>query len=108
MTAFSSIANRGRFALYGLYSRLFRSRTIRTRTGRVVKIATGTEHEAFRAFTFFGKEPETLAWIDSFADEPVLYDVGANIGIYSLYTADTCGWACVLVRTRVAVVRVAL
>jgi hypothetical protein len=35
--------------------------------------------------TFFTKEPETLAWIDIFERGSVFYDVGANIGLYSIY-----------------------
>ncbi len=34
---------------------------------------------------FFPREPETLAWIDGFAAGAVLWDIGANLGIYSLY-----------------------
>ena len=85
------IGNRGRFVLYGLYARLFRSKTLRVGTRATVKIVTGTSHEVFRALTFFTKEPETLAWIDSFSSirgaSPVLFDIGANIGVYSLYAA---------------------
>ena len=40
-----------------------------------------------RAKTFFDKEPETLEWIDSMSGDDVLYDVGSNVGIYSLYAA---------------------
>lgn len=39
-----------------------------------------------RVETFFTKEPETIAWIDSL-DGGVLYDIGANVGTYSLYAA---------------------
>lgn len=46
-----------------------------------------TKIEAYRYETFWVKEPETLAWINSFSDGDVLYDVGANIGLYSLYCA---------------------
>ncbi len=41
----------------------------------------------WRAETFFDKEPETLEWIDAFADGDVFWDIGANIGLYSLYAA---------------------
>jgi len=41
---------------------------------------------AFRAETFSTKEPETLEWIEEFgANGAVLYDIGANIGLYSIY-----------------------
>jgi len=40
----------------------------------------------FRANTFSTKEPETLEWIDEFGNnETVLFDIGANIGTFSLY-----------------------
>ena len=42
----------------------------------------------FRASYFEAKEPETIAWIDSFALGDSLLDVGANIGVYSLYAAS--------------------
>ena len=40
-----------------------------------------------RAETFSSKEPETLEWIDGFAKGSVLWDIGANVGLYSLYAA---------------------
>ena len=43
----------------------------------------------WRVETFFTKEPETLEWIDSFDDNSkiVFWDIGANIGLYSIYAA---------------------
>ena len=41
----------------------------------------------YRIKTFSTKEPETLAWIDSFKKNSVFWDVGANIGLYSIYAA---------------------
>lgn len=93
------IINRCRFSFYGMYAWLFRAKTLKVR-GRAMKIVTGSSHETFRAFTFFGKEPETLAWIDGFTAgntaNPVLFDIGANIGIYSLYAATTLPGATIL------------
>ena len=40
-----------------------------------------------RAQTLFLQEPDTIAWIDSFEKGSVFYDIGANVGIYSLYSA---------------------
>ena len=48
-------------------------------------------HELWRADTFDSKEPDTLDWIDTcIRPGDVLYDVGANIGQYSLYAAKQC------------------
>ncbi len=43
----------------------------------------------YRIKTFSTKEPETLAWIDSFESDAVFWDVGANIGLYSIYAVKT-------------------
>ncbi len=39
----------------------------------------------WRYATLLEKEPETIEWIDSFAPGDTLWDIGANIGIYSVY-----------------------
>ena len=41
----------------------------------------------WRAQTLLTKEPETIEWIDNFENNTVFWDIGANIGIYSLYAA---------------------
>ena len=42
----------------------------------------------FRAITAVSKEPDTIAWIDDFfADGDIFFDVGANVGVFSLYAA---------------------
>ena len=41
----------------------------------------------FRVETFASKEPETLEWINCFPKNAVLWDIGANIGLYSIYAA---------------------
>jgi FkbM family methyltransferase len=43
----------------------------------------------WRAQTFSTKEPETLAWIDHMPQGSILWDIGANIGLYSIYAAKT-------------------
>jgi len=44
----------------------------------------------WRIQTLFSKEPETIEWIDNFKDEDniTFWDIGANIGLYSLYAAQ--------------------
>jgi len=41
----------------------------------------------WRALTLFSKEPETIEWIDGFSQSDVFFDVGANVGLYSVYAA---------------------
>lgn len=45
----------------------------------------------FRISTFSTKEPETLEWIDSIPQGSVLWDIGANVGLYTCYAAKARG-----------------
>lgn len=42
---------------------------------------------AFRADSFWRKEPHTIEWLDTLQPGDLLWDIGANIGVYSLYAA---------------------
>ena len=44
-----------------------------------------------RARTYSKKEPDTLDWLDSFTPGSCYFDIGANIGQYSLYPAKKYG-----------------
>ena len=51
------------------------------------KIYSENSLEDYRASSFYEKEPETVAWINDFTEGSIFFDVGANIGIYSLYAS---------------------
>ena len=61
-------------------------RRVVTRHGPIL-LECPTELARWRAETLLEKEPETLEWIDRFEEGDVFWDVGANIGVYSLYAA---------------------
>jgi FkbM family methyltransferase len=49
---------------------------------------TTSDLEKYRVESALDKEPETIAWIDGWSTTAgVFFDIGANIGIYSLYAA---------------------
>jgi len=41
----------------------------------------------WRSQTLFTKEPEMIEWIDSIDSGSTFWDIGANIGLYSIYGA---------------------
>ena len=45
----------------------------------------------YRADSFYQKEPETIAFLNTLTEESILWDVGANIGIYSVYAGKVTG-----------------
>lgn len=48
------------------------------------KMLIETPTEQYRADTWDIKEPETVEWIKTFQNGDIFYDIGANVGIYSL------------------------
>jgi len=55
--------------------------------GKKIIISTPNFLCFYRAKTFASKEPETLNWIKAMPNNSVFWDVGANIGLYSLAAA---------------------
>ena len=45
----------------------------------------------FRVDSLRTKEPDTIAWIAGFEPDDVLVDIGANVGMYSIWAAKTRG-----------------
>jgi FkbM family methyltransferase len=59
--------------------------------GTRLKLAVPNGLNQYRADTFATKEPETLEWIDRIPEKSVLWDIGANVGLYSCYAAKARG-----------------
>jgi FkbM family methyltransferase len=56
--------------------------------GKSLSFCLSSEIIYWRMDTFFNKEPETLKWIDQISSQEVLFDIGANIGTFSLYAGS--------------------
>lgn len=52
-----------------------------------IKMLADTGTLKWRAQTLLCKEPDTIEWIEQFNRGDVLWDIGANVGVYSLYAA---------------------
>jgi FkbM family methyltransferase len=52
-----------------------------------LKLYSPNQITFWRAQTFASKEPETIEWINSFGPNEIMWDIGANVGLYSLYAA---------------------
>ena len=56
--------------------------------GMVIHVGVASEIEQYRAEHYATKEPEIIEWLNqNLRDHDVFFDVGANIGLYSLYAA---------------------
>jgi precorrin-6B methylase 2 len=55
--------------------------------GRPLRFCVPNERAVFRVETIETKEPKTVEWIRNLPPNSTLWDIGANIGIYSAYAA---------------------
>jgi FkbM family methyltransferase len=59
--------------------------------GKRLRYVTSSVTSRWRVRTLFTKEPTTIVWLDTFLPEEVFVDIGANVGMYSLYAAAVRG-----------------
>jgi FkbM family methyltransferase len=64
---------------------------VKLRNGGEILFCIPTRMALMRAQTLYTKEPDTIAWIDEFGPDDVFVDIGANVGIYSIYAAALAG-----------------
>jgi FkbM family methyltransferase len=74
-----------------LFERVMKSVTTHTRSirhkGVKLTFVVPNTLNRFRVDTFSTKEPETLQWIDGIPQGSVVWDIGANVGLYTCYAA---------------------
>lgn len=76
-------------ALEKIHERLLPLKTIQLPENKELKFFCPNDLIKYRLDTFFSKEPQTLAWLDSLPKDDVVFDIGANIGLYTLYGGIT-------------------
>ncbi|XDZ72052.1 FkbM family methyltransferase [Alphaproteobacteria bacterium LSUCC0744] len=87
MTALLTKKKIGRIFLDGVIQGLMSANHVVEHKGVKLKFATPNSLNYFRVSSFSSKEPETLEWIDGIPEGKILWDIGANVGLYSVYAA---------------------
>lgn len=59
--------------------------------GKTLRFATPNDISAWRVDTMFTKEPDTIRWLEGLGPDDVLFDIGANMGIYTIFAAAVSG-----------------
>jgi FkbM family methyltransferase len=68
------------------------SRTVKVETSNgPIYFAAPDWLSKYRANSLYEKSPETIAFLNTLTKESILWDVGANIGIYSIYASKVTG-----------------
>lgn len=76
-------------ARYMAYLTQNMTQKVETKGGELKVLASRGSFVASAAENFHTDEPETLEWIEKYIEEgDVLWDIGANIGLYSMYAAQ--------------------
>lgn len=77
-----------RSRMQGAFAQTLMAQTqqVETPAGPLSFVALGRT-SAGRVMNVMTKQPATIRWIDGFADGSVFWDIGANVGVYSMYAA---------------------
>ena len=60
---------------------------VKIQDNKLLKFYCINKMTKYRIDTFFSKESDTISWIKSFKTNTVFWDIGANIGLYSVYAS---------------------
>ena len=66
-------------------------RSVTDPSGKEIKFVIANDVCEWRVDTLYTKEPLTINWIRSFTPEDIFWDIGANIGIYTMFASVVMG-----------------
>ena len=87
LVSFLYASKSGRVAINSMASRIRREKICVNHNNIEMEFLVPNLVSRYRAETFSSKEPETLEWIEQMRPGSVLWDIGANVGLYSIYAA---------------------
>jgi len=76
-----------RVVLNYLVKMIVELKTVISHNGISLIFSTPNGWSYTRAISLATKEPETIEWINSFSENYIFWDIGSNVGVYSLYAA---------------------
>lgn len=65
--------------------------TVTDHSGKEIKFFIANDICKWRVDTLYTKEPLTIEWIRTFVPEDIFWDVGANIGMYTIFASVIMG-----------------
>lgn len=71
-----------------LFKRIIKNETVYTDQKTKLKFFVPNVLTYRRAKSLFSSEPETIEWINNFKPNTIFYDVGSNIGLYSIFAGS--------------------
>ena len=77
----------GRIAFEQMVNQAMQRTQVVTHQGLEMRFSVPNQLNHFRVTTFATKEPETLEWIDQLPENSLVWDIGANVGLYTVYAA---------------------
>jgi FkbM family methyltransferase len=76
---------------FDFFEGILSSSTIIETSEKKVLFSTPNRLSYYRATTLVSKEPATIEWINTFSSEDIFWDIGANVGSYSIYASVVTG-----------------
>jgi FkbM family methyltransferase len=79
-----------RFIFFAIFEEVsnFKTKVVNTRNiNEEFYFYTPNYLSRYRAKSLYSKEPDTIEWLNNFKNDSIFFDIGSNVGLYSIYAA---------------------